>query len=316
MKAVCVFTGKEDILNAVKRINAFTSELLGKGIQVEVWLLGEYFKMVNFVKGANCIVHCPLDNDPLPENLLDNLEALYKERKPELLFFSDLYSTLATRLSYRIKGVCYTSCKSIGINENEIWIRRKVYNSNADAIYRHKHSPIVITVSKSGILLEDIGNAQSVPIIEIKPIIKHYNYCKNRNLNEKKEKNPLEEAKFVLVCGRGIGSKENYEKVERLAKHWGGACGCTRAVAINGWSDVSNIIGQSGQVIRAELCITLGVSGAAPFMSGIENVKKLVAINTDSDAQIFKGADYGILGDAIKVLEYWEKQLGENMYED
>lgn len=321
MRTACVFTREDDILKTAGPINVFTGALVAEREPLDAWYLGDEkegaAETARCVAGIGTAVRCPLDSGTLPENMLDNLEALYRERQPELLIFTAGSGALAARLAARIGGTCLTGCRTLGRDADGLWVRRPVYNSHADAVCRPQGRPLVLSVSKAGPVSESsVGESEQAAITEVSPVLKHYGYCLDRKLKASREKNPLEEAKLVLVGGRGLGSRENYERLKRLARAWGGACGCTRAAAINGWADVADIIGQSGHVIRAELCITLGVSGAAPFMAGLENVKNLVAVNSDPDAPVFKGADYGLAGDALEVLEAWEKQAEEQKHEN
>ena len=320
MRAAYIFTKDDDARKLAGRFNAFTGPLKTAGVSGTVWRLGgepgDAAAVACGAAGDHSLVHCPVDNAALPENELDILEALYREQHPELLIFAGEAGPLAARLSVRIGGGCLTNCRTAGADAEGLWIKRPVYNSHADAVCRPKERPLVLTVSKAGPVAEDAGTAGQPEITEYTPALKPYSYCRDRQMKARREKNPLEEAKLVLVGGRGLGSRENYARLKALAQAWGGACGCTRAAAINGWADVGDIIGQSGHVLRAELCIALGVSGAAPFMAGVGSVKTLVAVNSDPDAPVFAGADYGIVGDALEVLEAWEKQAEEQRHED
>ena len=321
MKAACVFTREDDILKTAGRINALTGALVAESALLEAWYLGDakegLAETARCVAGIGTVVRCPVGSGALPENWLDSLEALYRERQPELLIFTAGFGVLATRLAVRIGGTCLTGCRTLGRDAEGLWVRRPVYNSHADAVSRPQGRPLVLSVSKAGPVSESpVEETEQAAITEVGPVLKHYGYCLDRKLKASRAKNPLEEAKLVLVGGRGLGSRENYARLKQLARAWGGACGCTRAAAINGWADVADIIGQSGHVLRAELCITLGVSGAAPFMAGLENVKNLVAVNSDPDAPVFKAADYGLVGDALEVLEAWEKQAEEQKDEN
>ncbi|WP_195268371.1 electron transfer flavoprotein subunit alpha/FixB family protein [Eubacterium sp. 1001713B170207_170306_E7] len=320
MKTVFIFTNDDDRQKATGRLNAFAEPLVADGNTAEVWDLGstaaDTAETACSLAGVTGAVSCPLDSEALPENLLDILEALYREWEPGLLILTAESGPLAARLALRLGGVCLTGCRSMGTDGEGLWVRRPVYNSHADAVCRPQARPLVLTVSKAGPVAAVPQAAAPTAITGYSPELRRYDYCLDRQLKAGREKNPLEEAKLVLVGGRGLGSRENYERLKSLARAWGGACGCTRAAAINGWADVGDIIGQSGHVLRAELCVTLGVSGAAPFMAGVESVKTLVAVNNDPDAPVFAGADYGLVEDALEVLEAWEKQAEEQRHED
>ena len=116
------------------------------------------------------------------------------------------------------------------------------------------------------------------------------------------EEQDLSKAKIVFLGGKGLGNKQNYERMEALAKKMGVAAACTRAAVLSGWAGYEKIVGISGQSINAELVVAFGVSGAGPLMRGMKGVKTLIAINTDKNAAIFRYAQYGIAEDCVTIL--------------
>lgn len=131
-------------------------------------------------------------------------------------------------------------------------------------------------------------------------------FCRQLSVIPKPAVGNLTEAPLVFVGGKGMKTKENFMRLEALARKFGAACGCTRPAALGGWADYSRVVGISGGSLRAELCITFGVSGAAPFLYGVENVRHLVAVNKDDRAPVFSRADEGIVEDCIKIIEAME----------
>ncbi|MDR2247406.1 MAG: FAD-binding protein [Treponema sp.] len=114
--------------------------------------------------------------------------------------------------------------------------------------------------------------------------------------------NPLETAPLLFAAGRGLGSKAACDRLRRVAAHFGAPLGFSRPAALNGWGETREIIGQSGVRCSAEVCIALGISGAAAFMTGIESVSTLIAVNPDRNAPIFRCADRGILASAEEFI--------------
>ncbi len=107
----------------------------------------------------------------------------------------------------------------------------------------------------------------------------------------------------IIVCGgAGVGSKENFKLLHDLAGVLGGAVGGSRAAVDLGYCEHERQIGQTGVTVRPALMISCGVSGAVQHLAGMQDSAKIIAINTDKDAPIFKVAHYGIVGDLNVVV--------------
>jgi electron transfer flavoprotein alpha subunit len=123
----------------------------------------------------------------------------------------------------------------------------------------------------------------------------------------------LEEAEVVVAGGRGVGSQEAFERlVTPLAQRLDGAVGATRAVVDAGWRPYDEQIGQTGKTVAPEIYLALGISGAVQHLSGMNRSRRVVAINRDADAPIFRHCDVGVVGDVEAVVPALLEALGES----
>ena len=112
----------------------------------------------------------------------------------------------------------------------------------------------------------------------------------------------LKGARIIVAGGAGVGSRENFKLLYDLAEAIGGAVGGSRAAVDLGYLEHERQIGQTGVTVRPALFISCGISGAVQHLAGMQDSAKIIAINTDKDAPIFKVAHYGIVGDLNVVI--------------
>jgi electron transfer flavoprotein alpha subunit len=113
----------------------------------------------------------------------------------------------------------------------------------------------------------------------------------------------IEDAKIIVAGGGGVGGPEGFGGIlKELADLLGGAVGASRVPVDEGWAPLSMEIGQTGKIVNPDLYIAVGISGASQHVTGCLNSKKIVAINKDPEANIFKISDFGLVADYREAL--------------
>lgn len=221
----------------------------------------------------------------------------WKTRQPDLTLLPDTTwgRRLAAALAYRENCSFLTGAGVAGFVTKGVMAQKRVCAANL-IWTKNLTFPAVLTLAG--------GLPESVDIITV-PAQKKTSL--DGLLWEKRLEAPvfsgLSNPELVIVCGAGMGSRESCDKARKLAARLGAGFGLTRPAALNGWGRPEEIVGQSGEKVAPRVCLVLGASGAGAFVAGIEGAGRVIAVNTDKNALIFRHADLGIEQDAAALAE-------------
>jgi electron transfer flavoprotein alpha subunit len=121
----------------------------------------------------------------------------------------------------------------------------------------------------------------------------------------------LEDAQVIVAGGRGMGGPDGFKQLEELAKVLKAAIGASRPPCDNNWVPATMQVGLTGKIVTPELYIAIGISGASQHLAGCSGAKTIVAINKDPEANIFKEARFGVVGDWKQVLPAFTAKVKE-----
>ena len=208
---------------------------------------------------------------------------------------------VAPRLSVRLKAGMASGVSKLPLSLDPFTVYKRTYSGNAFAHMVINTDIKIITLSQNSFdLVETPNNA----VIENSNITVDSSLVRTvvRDSQKQTGKLLLTDAEIVVSGGRGMKSPDNWGPLVELAEALGAATACSRPVSDEGWRSHEEHTGQTGKVIAPNLYIAVGISGATQHLAGVSSSKYIVAVNTDKDAPIFEVAQYGIVGDAQKVL--------------
>ena len=192
---------------------------------------------------------------------------------------------------------------SFSLGEEEIEWERFLYGTRAMEESRTKAQNYVVTFSRDIYRKEEKKKIQKIEYEKISPLFTSLLPYLILNQEEKSiQKHPLESAKIVIGIGKGIKGKENFSMVEELADLLGATIGVTRSVVDNGWRPEYEKIGQTGKIIKPELYLGFGISGAMQHMAGVQQARHIVMVNNNPNAESFRYCDFGIVADLFEVI--------------
>jgi electron transfer flavoprotein alpha subunit len=285
-----------ELIGAAQRLNAgpVSAMLIGSGVE----------GAASGVAGAEKVY--VVDDPALAQYTNDAFTtaavAVAKQADPAIILLgqTNVGRDLAPSLAYKLDSAVAMDTVALEMKDGKLHTTRPAYGGNARAVNGFSTVPAVATVRPKSQDPAPGGSAGAVEKFAVDLSGARAKVVKREAAAAEGVR--LEDADVVVTGGRGLGGPENFDVIEGLAKILGGAVGATRAVADLGWRPVSEQVGLTGKVVSPTLYVAVAVSGASQHMAGCSGSKNIVAINKDADANIFKAARFGIVGDFKQVM--------------
>ena len=313
------------------KLAAITCELLGCGRRLANEL-GEKLSAVLIGSGVSdtakqaiafgadkvYVVDDPLLKDYRTDPYVAVTKKVIEQVMPQILLLgqTSIGRDLAPRLAFRLGTGLSMDCVELSIDpQTKLLLQtRAVYGGNARATFTcEADRPQIATVRPKAMspLERDDSRQGEIVVLEaaIDPSTIRIEVLEK--VKEEVEGVKLEDAEAVVCGGRGIGGAEGFKQLEDLAKVLKGAVGATRPPCDNGWVPATIQVGLTGKIVTPDIYIAVALSGSSQHMTGCSGAKNIIAINKDTEANIFREARFGLAADWKQALPAFTEKVKE-----
>jgi electron transfer flavoprotein alpha subunit len=249
------------------------------------------------------------------EHYLILMEKLVRERDPDILLIgaTDFGREFAPRLAKRLHTGLSADCVGLDLTPDGLLVQiAPSFGGNMLAeIVTEKHRPQMATV-RPGTFREIPHNNERTAVVERLPLPAQLPPARVRQIQYERavqREHTIENANVIVCGGRGLGNKNNFRKLDDLAKLLGGDVGATRPVVYAGWAGHDVLIGQAGKHIKPKILFSFGISGAIQHTAGLGEADFIVAVNKNPQATMMRMADVAVVADAADWLNHLVKEL-------
>lgn len=277
--------------------SSVTALSIGHVADDELKSLGKY--------GANKVLNVQDDRFESLDNkaLADAVAKAAESESAKVIIFAhnNEGKAIAPRVSVKLNAGLVSGVTGLPVSVDPFVVRKKVFTGKAFANIQIKTEVKVITFAQNSYNVVENPTDAAVEVFdpqigddEFNTVIKDTHKITGKVL--------LTDAEIVVSGGRGMKGPENWGGLEELGELLGAGMACSRPVSDEGWRSHEEHVGQTGKIIAPNLYMAFGISGAIQHLGGVNSSKFIVAINKDPEAPIFETSDYGIVGDAFKVI--------------
>ena len=300
MRAAVILWQREDWQEVARKAASALGALAGW--EKEIWFAGKEemgdlpFDRILFIDGLGDVY------ENTEQYIWDLTERIHSRNVDLAVFpWGEKGEELAARIALRLGSDSGLKVSAIRQEGETLIFDRMVYSCNLVGTFRAPLGPFAITLDRN---FYEPSEAMGRPeIVEVETESRSTRQFDSYEALRLPEKDSLEDAKRLIVAGRGCGTKGVIEKMKCLGNVMGAKLGATRPVAVDSLLPYSSMIGMTGSITKPELCLAVGASGSTPFMYGVKDSKILAAVNTNAEAPIFRQCDYAVVEDAEAFIE-------------
>lgn len=305
-------------LELIGEANRLSNKLGGKAIAV---LLGNDIEdkaelLIKYGADEVLVIDNPILEPYMTSPYTKAVSSIIEKRQPRVVLFpaTSIGRDLAPRVAARIGTGLSADVIEFDIDKSSksLLMMMPAFGGNIMATIVSKVKRPEMATVRAGVMLpleKDMNRSGKIERFEIEFDDSDRDVLIREVVIEAEEKDDISNAEIIVAGGIGMGAAHHFDELKVLADELNGKLGATRPTVDAGWIDKSRQIGQTGKTVRPELFIGFGISGAIQLVSGMKKSKYVIAVNKDPKALIFDISDFGIVGDANKIIPLLIKKI-------
>lgn len=305
-------------LELIGEANRLSNKLGGKAIAV---LLGNDIEdkaelLIKYGADEVLVIDNPILEPYMTSPYTKAVSSIIEKRQPRVVLFpaTSIGRDLAPRVAARIGTGLSADVTEFDIDKSDksLLMMMPAFGGNIMATIVSKVKRPEMATVRAGVMLpleKDMNRSGKIERFEIEFDDSDRDVLIREVVIEAEEKDDISNAEIIVAGGIGMGAAHHFDELKVLADELNGKLGATRPTVDAGWIDKSRQIGQTGKTVRPELFIGFGISGAIQLVSGMKKSKYVIAVNKDPKALIFDISDFGIVGDANKIIPLLIKKI-------
>jgi len=304
----------KEMLGAARKLAGGLNEEVG-AVLIGSGVAGAAAEAASFGADKVYVVDDALLKDYRTDAYVAVAEKVVKQVNPRVILAGQttIGRDLAPRLAFRLNVAATMDCVDLAIDAGKLQMTKPVYGGNARAIFTTDLAPAVATVRAKAMSALAPDASKKAEVVTVAAGLDAAGIRTNvlQKVVAEVEGIKLEDAPVVVTGGRGIGGPDGFKQLEALARVLKGALGASRPPCDNGWVPETIQIGLTGKIVSPDVYIAVALSGSSQHLAGCSGSKNIIAINRDPEANIFKEARYGVVGDWKKVIPAFTAKVKE-----
>jgi len=252
-----------------------------------------------------------------PDQYVQLILSVINQVNPEVILIggSKIGKEITPRVATRLNVSSVSDCLSLNIDEEKkILSSRMIYGGNSNIILTSLKKPFIVSLKTK--VFEKIAkdNLRKGEVVEFKAQIEESKVKIVERIDSQKGDVNIRNSQIIVSIGRGLKKQEDLDIIKELSNLLGGTIGGSRPIVEDfKWLPKERQVGLSGETVKPNLYVAVGISGQIHHIIGMKDSRVIVAVNSDEGAPIFEACDYGVVGDLYQIIPELIKILKSNL---